>query len=481
MARLELVAGTAVPQSATPKTAMARHDLKSLQATTHLLGRKLWPWQAETARVALERKNGRWRYPIVTVCVPRQSGKTTLVGLLAIHRCLDNEEQRVSYTAQTRMDAVGRFRDFCRLLRRSPLTELSNSVRNVNEHVWDYKIKLGVGNEMIEFRNGSTMQVFAPNEDSLHGSVNDLVIFDEARFLDELAGRALMSAALPTMATRNGQLWIISTGGGPESRFLAGELERSRAEVGNPDSRRAHFEYGISGDVADFELLAKVWEAHPAAGQDGGPNFDAFAVAADAMPPAQFAHEYGNRWRSPDESRLIPLGRWQSAIWAQRPDGDLFLGVDVALDRSSAAIVCCAGGVVDLLEFRPGVTWLADRVVTLVESMNAESVWIDPLGPSGATAVELQARLPATHTVSTREITAACAQFEDSVLVTPPQLGHVRNDALDLAVARAAHRTIGQSWVWSRVESGPVLMAATLAHAAYRASVAAPRVQAVIW
>lgn len=482
MAVLELVAGEVPALSATPKTAHARHDLGGFRNTAHLLGKDLWPWQADTARVALERNAGRWRYPIVTVCVPRQSGKTTLVGLLAVHRCLETPDQRVSYTAQSRQDAVGRFRDFARMLRRSPLSELSNTVRNTDEHDWDYKIKLGVGNEMIEFRNGSTIELFAPNEDSLHGSVNDLVILDEARFLDESAGRGLMAAALPTMATRNGQLWIISTGGGPESRFLAAELERSRADVGKPESRRAHFEYGIAPDVPDYELLRRVWEAHPAAGRDGGPNFDALSVAADAMRPTDFAHEYGNRWRNPDDTRIIPRTKWEAGTWAQLPTGPVFLGVDVALDRSCAAVVCCVSGVLQVLEYRPGVTWVADAVVNLADSLNAETVWIDPLGPSGATALELQARVPQlAHVTSTREITAACAQFEDSCLTDAPSVGHVQSDVLDLAVARAAKRAIGQAWVWSRVESGPSLMAATLAHAAYRASVTAPAIEAVIW
>src|SRR4051812_29037537 len=260
------------------------------------MGCQLWPWQADTGAVALERRpDGRYRYPIVTVCVPRQSGKTTLVGLLAFMRCIHESDTRVWYTAQSRMDAMGRFRDFVRLIRRSNLIELAPKITNKSQYVWDYRVRMAIGAELIEFGNGSTFQVFSPAEDALHGSVADLVIFDEARFFDEKAGRDLMAAALPTMATRDGQLWIISTGGGPSSTFLAGELEKSRAEANTAETRRAHFEYGIGYDVADHQLLDAVWAAHPAAGFEGGPNYDAFTVAAANMPAAQFAHEYGNR------------------------------------------------------------------------------------------------------------------------------------------------------------------------------------------
>jgi hypothetical protein len=470
-----------IPLSATPASERARTDLPGLKRVARDVGLKLWPWQTDTARVALEKgARGRWRYPIVTVCVPRQSGKTTLTGLLAFHRCMTVPDSRVWYTAQSRMDAVGRFRDFVRLLRRSDLIELPTTTR-LRAEGWDYRVKLGVGVESIEWFNGSTIQIFAPAEDSLHGSIADLVIMDEARFFDEARGRALMAAALPTMATRNGQLWIISTGGGPQSKFLAAELELSRSEAGNPDTRRAHFEYGIGFDIAPPDLLDRVWAAHPAAGMPGGPVYDALAVAYSAMTESQFAHEYGNRWRSADETRLIPAGRWEAGRWEDMPAGVVFLGVDVAADRSSAAVVACVAGVVQVLDYRPGVTWLADRVLELAETYDAQAVWIDPSGPAGATALELQVRLPAAHTATPRETSAACAAFEDSAITDPPLLGHLASTALDNAVATAAHRKVGQAWQWSRVESGPVLLAASLAYAAYKAALAAPIVAPAIF
>jgi hypothetical protein len=454
-----------------------------LASTAAVLNRSLWPWQRSAGAVALERRpDGRYRYPIVTVCVPRQAGKTTFVGLLAIHRCMHEPDARVWYTAQSRMDAVTRFREFVRLLRRSALLELPPNTRKPDDHVWDYRVRLGVGSELLEFANGSELQVFSPAADSLHGSVGDLIIFDEARFFDERQGRELMAAALPTMATRDGQLWIVSTGGGPESTFLAGELERSRAELADPATRRCHVEYGIGYDVPDMDLLEKVWAAHPAAGESGGPQRDALEVAAGAMTPGQFAHEYGNRWRSADESRLIPASTWDAGLWQQMPDaGDVFIGVDVAVDRSSSAVVACVAGVLQVLDYRPGVTWLADRVLEVAGHYSAPSVWIDSGGPAGAAAFELGVRLDVLHVATTRELTAACGQFEDAAVTDPPLVGHLYSAALDESVAQATHRRVGQSWQWSRVESGPVLMAATMAYAAYRASVAAPQIVPMVW
>jgi hypothetical protein len=60
-------------------------------------------------------------------------------------------------------------------------------------------------------------------------------------------------------------------------------------------------------------------------------------------------------------------------------------------------------------------------------------------------------------------------------------VGHVASTALEESVALAQHRRIGQSWQWSRVDSDPLLMAATLARRTYKASVAAPPAVPMIW
>jgi hypothetical protein len=429
-----------------------------------MLGRPLWNWQRDFSAIALSRENGRFKFPIVTVCVPRQSGKTSLVGLLALHRCLVTADAQVWYTAQSRMDAVLRWRELVRLLRRSRLVELPSGTRNLDDASdWDYRVRSGVGTELVEFRNGSQLQVFSPSEDSLHGSVTDLIILDEARFFDEVRGRGLMAAALPTQATRDGQVWIVSTGGGPDSTFLASELEAGRAGIGDPTARRAHCEYGIGSDVPDGELLSAVWSAHPAAGCDGGPKFDALQVASESMPAWQFAHEYGNRWRSEADARLIPESSWSRGRMADLPAGRAVFAADVAIDRSSAAVVACVGNTISVVDYRPGVVWLADRLCELADRYEPAMIAIDAAGPAGSVAEELRPRLPVLHVTSTRELAGACGLFHDAALADPPLVGHVESADLDIAVSVATWRTVGQSKIWSRVESGPLMIASSLA------------------
>jgi hypothetical protein len=460
---------SAAPRRAAPKPVglTGRSRLSSAGDAISALGRQmkrpLHPWQRQVADVATERTaRGRWRYPIVTVSVPRQSGKTTLMALLCIHRCLSVPDGQVWYTAQSRMDAVLRWREMVKLLRRSDLLELLGTPRQAPASGWDYRVRGATGNEVVEFANGSQLRVFSPAQDSLHGSVTDLVVIDEARFFDEPTGRGLMAAVLPTMATRDGQLWIVSTAGGPESVFLADELDAGRRSLTAARARRCHAEWSIGVDVAGPDLLELVWAAHPAAGRAGGLRMAALADAFEEMPAWQFAHEYGNRWQTTEDVRLLPAAAWRRSTVVEFPVGRPVFGVDVARDRSSAAVVACVGGTVQLVEHRPFADWVPARVLELVGQWDPAGVVVDAV--ESRTVETLRMHLGELLTaVSTRELTGACAGFYDAMLADPPAVRHTPSEILDDAVERAERRSLGQSWVFARAASGPALLAMVLA------------------
>jgi hypothetical protein len=394
------------------------------------------------------------------VIVPRQSGKTRLVQLVAIDRCLAIEGAQVWYTAQSRMDAVLRWRELVRLLRRSPLVE-GNTHRGWDSGGWDYRVRGAAGAEEIEFANGAQLRVFAPAEDSLHGSVTDLVVLDEARFFDARHGDGLIAAALPTQATRDGQIWIPSTAGGPESRFLARQVEVARAALDDPHARVALVDYGIRAEVDDGELLREVWRAHPSAGLDGGPIYDALAVAADHMPAWQFAHEYGNRWRTDADVRVLPVDAWAASAYLDPlPPGPITFAADIPPDRSESPIVACSGGVVEVVDLVPAAH-VATRLVELAAQWSPTAIAIDAAGPAGTVAEQLRPVYDRLVVSSTRDLQIACAAFYDAVLDGTG--AHRPHLVLDTAAASAARRPIGQAWVWSRLDGGSALVAASLA------------------
>jgi hypothetical protein len=395
------------------------------------------------------------------VTVPRQSGKTLLDLMIAVDRCLAMPGAQVWYTAQSRMDAVLRWRELVRLLRASPLSECQAHAGHVRNG-YDYRVRGAAGAEEIEFANGSQLRIFAPAEDSLHGSTSDLVILDEARFLAAHRGDALIAAVLPTQATRDGQVWITSTAGDGGSTFLARQVEIARAALEIPDSRVAFADYGIGADVPAGNLLDAVWRAHPAAGRPGGPVRDALAVAAEHMPGWQFAHEYGNRWRTEADERVIPPALWSATETTGPPVPVLpTFAADVAPDRSESTICACADSTVELVDHRPGAHWVADRLLELDAQWAPSAIAVDAAGPAGTVADALRSQTDRLVVSSTNDLANACAAFYDAL-----EAGTVRHrphPILDTAAARAVRRSIGQRWVWSRVDGGPALVAASLA------------------
>jgi hypothetical protein len=434
-----------------------RGRVDGLETVAALFGHGLWPWQSQAGRMGLARRGDRWRYAVNVVSVPRQSGKTRFDFLVCVDRCLNQPGAQVWYTAQSRTDAALRFRELVRLLRASPLVE----DRHRGEiGSGDFRVRSGIGDEEVAFSNGSQLRIFAPAEDSLHGSVTDLVVVDEARFFDAHRGDGLMAAALPTQATRDGQVWITSTAGDADSGFLLRQLEIARASLTN-SGHVGLCEWGIGDDTASGDLLATVWKCHPAAGQPGGPRREALAVAADQMPAAQFAHEYGNLWRTAGDARVLSGDAW-AAIQDDRPlpDGRPVFAADVPLDRGESPIVACVDGVVELVDTVPAVA-VAGRLLELVDRWDPYAAVVDAAGPAGTVADKLRPVCDRLVVSTTRDLAAACAMFYDAVAARTVR---VRPSlVLSQSAADARKRQVGQSWVWSRVDGGSPIVAMSLA------------------
>lgn len=72
------------------------------------MGGPLMPWQKQVASVGMEldpRQPGAFRYDVVVVSVPRQSGKSYLVRAVMADRILSYNNHEVVMTAQTGKDA----------------------------------------------------------------------------------------------------------------------------------------------------------------------------------------------------------------------------------------------------------------------------------------------------------------------------------------------------------------------------------------
>src|SRR6266566_353985 len=248
--------------SCPPRWGTARNpDRKTLGGravqVARMLGKDLMPWQRHVLDVALEVDpvTGLPAYREVVLTVPRQSGKTTTLLSLMVHRSLGfARPQRITYTAQTRLAAREKWQyEHLPLLQKSPLGGMFRPV-------------LQRGEERIVWDNGSIYGIESTQETAGHGNTLDLGIIDEAFARVDAAGEQAMRPAMVTRA--DAQLWVVSTAGKAKdkSAYLWGKVQAGRARLdAGPGSGIAYFEWSAPVDADPADPL--VWrDCMPALG-----------------------------------------------------------------------------------------------------------------------------------------------------------------------------------------------------------------------
>ena len=422
------------------------------------------PWQRHVLDVGLEvDEAGRFAYQLVLVTVPRQSGKTTAFSMVMHHRALMVPRARVWFTQQSQKDAV----DFLINEAWPLLAPLGSEVH----------LRRAAGSEHIRWRRSAGMiRPFAPNSDGLHGKISDMVAVDEAWAFDLQKGRDVDQGIVPTQATRpNAQVWKLSTAGDASSTWWLGSCEQGRAAAtAGLTSGVAYFDWSCPLELDPCDPGS--WPLfHPAYGRTIGES--SLAAALLTLGPDEFRRAYGNQWVS-TTVRVIPLAAWRAAAEPEQqlPEaGTVALAFDVAVDRSDAAVVAAwrddAGTAhVEVVDHRPGVGWLPERLGALVDRWRPLAVGYDAAGPALDVAdVAVRAGLELAG-LKAKEYSAACAGFLDALIAEPAKVRYRPHPALDAAVNDAARRALGDAWAWGRRQSAgslAPLTAATVAVWAY--------------
>lgn len=410
------------------------------------------PWQQTVADVALELgPDGAPAYREINVLVPRQCGKTSLMLALELHRALLwGTAQTIGYTAQTGWDARRKLIDD-----QVPLLEQSPLVASVK------RIYRGAGMEAVHFVNGSRIDVMASNATAGHGRILNQGIIDEA-FSDQDDRRE--GALLPAMATkRDAQLFVISTAGTQESLYLKRKVEQGRAMVdAKLDTGVAYFEWSAD-ENADVDDPATWWRTIPALGHTIDERV--IAHARSTMTEGEFRRAYLCQWTVLDEAAIPAKYVTRVLDASTAPAGRLSFGIDVAIDRSFAAIsVADETGRVELIEHREGVSWVVDRALELWRRHKGHLV-VDGYSPANSLVDRLEAGGLPVSRYSLRDMVAACGIFYDAVLDDAIRIRP--HPALEAAIESAKRKQIASGWLWSRtVETADLapLFAATIAY-----------------
>lgn len=264
-----------------------------------VLGLDLLPWQRQVLEVALEHDDGRLAFRDVTVTVPRQGGKSTMMLALAVWRMVAHPGQTVVFAAQSRLAARNKLNDdWWPLLRRSPLGPM-------------FELTRATGNESLRCSNGSLLRILSTEESSGHGESIDLVLLDECWSLEAHTEQAVR----PAMVTRaNGQMWCVSTAGTSKSVWWRGKVDTGRnACASQLADGLAFFEWSAPADADPADV--ETWRAaHPAL--DATISVDVFAADFAAMQLREFRRSHLNQW--PDDLddagwAVIDRASWQAA------------------------------------------------------------------------------------------------------------------------------------------------------------------------
>lgn len=367
-------------------------ELVEVERVAKLLGLTLMPWQRRAIDVAsqftLDQRGRRaYKYTHVLITVPRQSGKTTLMGPVQIHRMMTRGGPAACwYTAQSGQDARKRIIELIELVEGSPLKLVISSQRSNG----------GEGIKLNE-KPGCHVTRFSPTHSALHGEHPHLVSFDEIWHYDKDLGEALLGAAEPAQITlgRAAQVWMFSTMGTLDSDFMNDLVETGRAGA---DPNLCYIEYSLPDGADPFDP-AVWWQYHPALGNSI--DEEALQVRADKAKEslekrATFIRAYGNKLGGGAKS-IIDLSLWDELPTLNAPPADraqAVIAYEVAPESKQAA-VCIAweeegAPAIQIYKQAPGTAWLTPTIKKLAEGWPGAAILADGAGPSGRITRDLQ-------------------------------------------------------------------------------------------
>jgi hypothetical protein len=394
--------------------------------------------------------------------LPKANSKTTTTAALALCELVSTPEAEIIVVAASRdqatilLDAVRGF------VRRNPA--LGRHVR-VTQRTVTYP------------RLGSRMRVLSADTATADGTLPTTAIVDE---LHRHKSSELYALLRDGLGKRGGKMATISTAGIRGESPLWDLRERALAlpsaardgcfvTARSDDGQFVLNEWSVP-DAGNADDMEQVKLANPASWH----TVESLRERHDSPStvPSEWRRFACNLWVERSEvEAVIDAKAWQDRIDLHaQPIAPLFVAVDCAMDRSSAAIAVAgfvddAGEIafVDCCEHGSGTGWSVERVVQLCGRHDAPVV-VDGGGPAGSLAPRIQEFGVRVIEPSTREVAGACTGFCDAI--ADGTLKHRNSAPLTASVAGAVRRSLAQSWAFDRrkaISDSSPLMSATLA------------------
>ena len=421
------------------------------------MGVKFDSWQHGIGSAALgKRKDGKYAATVggIVLSIPRQVGKTFLVGMIVIALCVIFPGLTVLWTAHRTRTATKTFKSLQGTVRRKKIWPHIAAIRTAN------------GEQEILFTNGSVIMFGAREQGFGRGFDEvDVEVFDEAQILTEKALEDIVPAANQSRQESGALLFFMGTPPRPTDPGEEFTNRRAKALSGKADNMvYVEFSADPESDPDDREQWAKANPSFP----QRTPVESMERMRENLTDDASFKREGLGIWDAVASRGVIPGPSWATQTDERSIAVDRFaLGIECGPDLAWAS-VAFAGQRTDgdwHLELDDdqhtrglGVAWLVPHVQSLVaENKQIRSVVVDVAGPVSALLAQRPNKrwyykdtdLEVTP-VKGAELGAGCSRVLDGVVAG--WLWHIGQPQLTAAALSAGKRRLGDTgmWVWSR-------------------------------
>ncbi len=424
----------------------------SVRATCAALDLTFDRWQDDLGKLICAKRGDKLAADMWAMSIPRQTGKTYLLGALAFALCVKTPQLTAIWTAHRTRTAAETFKHMQGLARRD----------KVAPHIAG--VLTGNGKEEVRFVNGSRILFGARERGFGRGFAGvDVLIFDEAQILSESAMDDMVPA---TNAAPDPMILFAGTPPKPSDPGEVFTMLRSEALAGEVDDvGYVEISADRGADLDDRTQWRKMNPSYPHRTSER-----AILRMRKALGDDSFRREAMGVW---DEFTIhqpvVKAARWAELVDVG-PDGLVkpdALAVDMSHGREiSIAAAWCEDTSTHLEEVWSGVDtaaaldWLTDKAGRRIP------VVVDSVGPAASLVPELRGRKVKVRVTSGVDMARACGLFENAV--DADSLTHSGQAALSDALAGARKRPIRDAggWGWDRrdpnVSIHPIV-AATLA------------------
>lgn len=418
--------------------------------TCNNLGWEFDDWQDDLGRLILAKDGaGMFSASICVMSLPRQCGKTYLVGCIAFALCLTQPGTTVIWTAHRGRTATETFRA---MKAKAKTPELGAFI---DQRVKGGGIRSANGEQEIEFLNGSRIMFGARESGFGVGFANvGMLVIDEV----QRAATKTMDDLLPTTNAAVNPL-VICMGTPPRPTDDGEVFSMFRTEALSGESEDVlYVELGASsrfdlGDVSEF--WRQIRQVNPAFPHRVGER--AILRNKKGLGPDSVYREVFGLW---DEfaKQFSPFNQalWRDAIDVGPADGIRpdALGVDMSHDRRISVAGCwLEGSSGHVEEVWAGVDEPAAAAWIVAHAGRRTRVVIDGMSPASSL-------LPVLRAASVKVITGNSADMQRACGLTASdleagRLTHADQEPVNVACEGARRRAIGGAGGWGLDQRDP--------------------------